>query len=202
MVPGGETATHFYWSLSKSHELAYKKTIRNSAELTAEERTGLTEKVIGLISKYKGNLESTDRKQLRKLALNSRVEKADLNSDGNPEFILQANDYEAGCGATGNCAFWVLDKTAQGYRLLLDTRDKQGIGGAERITIKDEQHKGYKDIVLAAHDSASEKSLIVERFDGKMYREVACYIANWESWDGELHSLKNPDIFPCPAAPQ
>jgi hypothetical protein len=112
--------------------------------------------------------------------------------------IAQAFGPKAGCGATGNCPIWVFMKTANSYQLLLDTRDKEGIGGIELLTVEETRTNGFNDLVLAAHDSASEKTLFVYRYRNGQYRESACYDADWQSWDGgEIHFLKQPVITKC-----
>jgi len=55
---------------------------------------------------------------------------------------------------------WVFIKATDGYQLLLDTRNKEGYGGVELLTVEEARTKGFRDIVLAAHDSASEKTLL------------------------------------------
>jgi len=121
----------------------------------------------------------------------------DLNGDGKPEVIAQAFGIKAGCGATGNCPIWIFMKAANGYQLLLDTRDKEGIGGVELITVEDSRTNGFNDLVLASDDSASEKTLEVFRYRNGLYRESACYDANWQSLAGEMHYLKQPVITMC-----
>jgi hypothetical protein len=89
-------------------------------------------------------------------------------------------------------------KAANGYQLLLDTRSKEGIGGYQLITVADTRTNGFNDLVLATHDSASEKTLLVYRYRNGLYREGACYDANWQSWvSGDFHMLKQPVITTC-----
>jgi hypothetical protein len=190
---------HFYWSERKAHELDYKRTIRNSPDLIPLERTALLKTVAALIRPFMADLEIGSEQELRKIAGDTSIEFIDLNGDGTPEVIAQAFGIKAGCGATGNCPIWVFMKTANGYQLLLDTRnDKKGVGGYQLITVADTRTNGFNDLVLAAHDSASEKTLIVYRYKNGLYRESACYGANWESWvNGDFHMLKQPVITKC-----
>jgi hypothetical protein len=58
---------------------------------------------------------------LSALALKTRVKFIDLNGDGSPEVIAQPVGIEAGCGATGNCPFWVFERTSTGYKAILKT---------------------------------------------------------------------------------
>jgi hypothetical protein len=197
LAPQAPMSRHFYWSARKAHELDYKKTIRNTPDLDPDERALLLKTVVALIRPFMADLEISSERELRKIASDTRVELVDLNGDGTPEVITQAFGIKSGCGATGNCPIWIFIKTANGYKLLLDTRDKDGIGGVELITVEESRTNGFSDLVLAAHDSASEKSLLVYRYKDGLYRDSACYDANWQSWSGELHYLKQPVITKC-----
>ncbi len=188
---------HFYWSARKAHELDYNRTIHNSPDLNPSERATLLKTVAALIRPFMADLEISSENELRKIAADTRIELIDLNGDGTPEVIAQAFGTKAGCGATGNCPIWLFLKTTNGYQLLLDTRDKEGIGGFELLTVEETRTNGFNDLVLAAHDSASEKTLLVFRYRNGLYRESACYDANWLSLAGEVHFLKQPVITKC-----
>jgi hypothetical protein len=188
---------HFHWSARKAHELDYKRTIRNSQDLSPVERAALLKTVAALIRPFMADLEIGSERELRKIAEDTRIELIDLNGDGKPEVIAQAFGIKAGCGATGNCPIWVFLKTENGYQLLLDTRDKEGIGGVELITVDETRTNGFSDLVLAADDSASEKTLLEYRYRNGQYRESACYDADWQSWTGGMHLLKQPVITKC-----
>jgi len=186
---------HFYWSIRKAHGLEYKRMIRNSPGLSPAERAILIKTVAGLIRPFVEDNEIGSESELRQVAANTLVELIDLDGDGTPEIIAQASDMRAGCGATGNCPFWVFKKVSGGYKLLLDTRDKDGIGGAELITVESSRTNGFNDFVLAVHDSAFEMDLIVYRFRNGLYRQSACYDASWVSTaGGRWHDLKYPMI--------
>lgn len=194
-APQGPTSGHFYWSIRKAHELDYHRTIRNSPDLNPVERAALIKTVAALIRPFMEDNEIGSERELSQLAANARVELVDLDGDGIPEVIAQASDLKAGCGATGNCAFWVFKKSSSGYKLLLDTRGKDGVGGAELLTVEENRTNGFKDLILAAHESASEKSLLVYRYKNGSYRESACHYASWLSTaGGTWHDLKNPLI--------
>jgi hypothetical protein len=103
-----------------------------------------------------------------------------------------------GCGATGNCPFWAFQKSGNGFEKILDTRGKDGIGGIEVFTIEADTTNGFHDLVLGAHDSASERTLLLYRYDGKKYRVSGCYLASWVSTEnGRWQQLKLPEITPC-----
>jgi len=175
--------------------LDYHRTIRNSPELTSPEESELIKKIAALVRPFIGDRQNTSERELRQLAANTRVELVDLDGDGAPEVIAQANDIMLGCGATGNCAFWIFKKASTGYKLLLDTREGDGIGGAQLLTVEKTRTNGFSDLVLAAHDSAFEKTLVFYRYRNGSYHESACYDATWISTaGGKWRELKNPVI--------
>ena len=85
-------------------------------------------------------------------------------------------------------------KTENGYKLL--SVDHEMLG--QLITVENTHSNGFNDLVIAFHDSASEKTLNVYHYQNGLYHESACYDANWESSDeGSLHYLKHPTITEC-----
>jgi hypothetical protein len=186
---------HLKWNLQNAEELDYKRTIANSSELTGFEKTSLLSAIAALVHPFMADNEITSETELAQLVKNTRVKLVDLDGDGKPEVIAQASDYKLGCGATGNCALWVFKKTATGYNLILDTRDRDGIGGIELLTIAETRTGAFRDLILASHLSANEKSIEVYRFKNGSYRETDRYLANWEYIaGGKLRSSKKPLI--------
>jgi hypothetical protein len=126
------------------------------------------------------------------LALKTRVKFIDLNGDGRPEVIAQPVGMESGCGATGNCPFWVFERISAGYKLIL-----RSDGGFQVFTIEPTATNGFSDIILGTHDSASERTLYVFRYGQGRYRPWVCYNANWWTYEGGFHKLKEPRITAC-----
>ena len=195
----GLTQTHFRWSARKAQELSYDQTIAKSTELTSADRESLLKAIAAQIRPFKKDLEISSEHELRAIAAKTRIKLVDLNGDGTPEVLAQGNNLKAGCGATGNCPFWVFEKTPSGFLKLLDTRNKDGNGGIQLFTISESKSNGFNDLVLATHDSASERSLYVYRFRSGKYQQAECYVASWVSTEhGKWRELKNPEIGPCP----
>jgi hypothetical protein len=193
------SAYHFRWSTRKAEELDFSATIRKS-KLPVSDQQMLIKAISALIRPFKKENEIESERELHLLAANTRIKLVDLNDDGIPEILAQANDYKAGCGATGNCSFWVFQKTSAGFRKILDTRGPDGIGGIEVFTINPNRTEGYNELVLGSHDSATARTLLLYRFVHGRYRESGCYIASWISTEGgKYRQLEVPDIFPCPA---
>jgi hypothetical protein len=185
---------HFHWSSHRAHELPYNATLAHSTELSPSEKKSLIHAIEAQVRPF---IDEDDLPSLHRIVLGTRIQLKDLNMDGTPEVLAQAFDIREGCGATGNCTFWVFQKQSDGtYSKLLDTRSKDGIGGIELITIETTRTHGLLDFTLAAHDSASEKDLTVYRFNGKQYVQTACYLASWIDDKDPTKGRKTPAISP------
>jgi hypothetical protein len=118
---------------------------------------------------------------------NFRVEKIDLNDDTKPEFVVQGlNKYL--CTITGNCSFWIYQKTGNGYERVLEASDVQ------QYNFKRTLSNGYRDLMTSTHDSAFDSSLSLYRFDGDEYRLTECGERSYSYLDkqGQFHIRKQP----------
>src|SRR3954471_20753281 len=123
-------AEKFVWDSPKV-QIA-KGPLARERKISAADRAQLQKM---LAQQYKGESDP------RKLAADTRVQLVDLNGDGVPEIIAQAvGDYF--CSPTGNCAFWVFQKTTSGYRVIMEK------GAAQGFTIHPNGTIGYSDVVL------------------------------------------------------
>lgn len=91
-----------------------------------------------------------------------------LASSRRTQVIVQGTG-ECQCSPTGNCTFWVYEKSAVGYKLLLKR------GAVQTFSIEDSQSNGYRDIVTGTHGSAFETGLSVFKFNGKQYQRAECW---------------------------
>jgi hypothetical protein len=101
------------------------------------------------------------------LAKSLTVKTADLNKDGQAEYIVVSADSSL-CGALANCPNWVYRKTGSGYQLLLRTR------GRELIVEKTLTHK-FLNLRSVGGDTAFEGSFFKYKFDGNKYHAKACF---------------------------
>jgi len=192
-----EAVQHFRWSERRAHELSYEHTASNAGELTPKERTAL---ITFLLDRFKHPTSSHDAdmfegipdEEMRKLAAQTRIELADLNGDSKKEIIAQGNGLGP-CGGTGNCIVLVMRTTQKGFELLLDSRAGEYGGGFEKIRVLETATSGFRDIVLASHVSASDRTLEVFRFTGGKYRRSACYYSTLMP-AGYPEGLKQPEI--------
>jgi hypothetical protein len=183
--------SHFQWSEARSHELDYNHTIKKSTDLSTAEKAALTSAITLQLRRNKEVSEDLTEDQLRSLAEDTRVELIDLNGDGKAEIIAQANGLGP-CGGTGNCIFWIFERTPEGLRLLLNTDDRSPVT-FEKILIRPWSTNGYKDIVLGSHSNASSRNLVWFQFSRGAYRIHACYYSTWIGEDGQ--ALNKPAIW-------
>jgi len=179
-----ESKARFQWDWQHAQELDFKPNAGNVRELSEGDRSEL----IKAISRQIRTVMEPGPNP-RALAKKTRVKLFDLNGDGIPEIIAQPIGIDAGCGATGNCPFWIFQKDGEGYKLLLRRM------GFWVFTVEPTITNGFRDIVLASHESASERTVIVFRYSGGTYQERACYNAFW--YDSTNHRLNEPTITRC-----
>jgi len=174
-------AQKFAWNWNEVQSA--KKTLASEKKISGGDRALLEKRIA---QQYRGDPNPTKR------AADTPVHLTDLNGDGIPEVIAQAVGDEL-CSPTGNCAFWVFQKTSSGYRLILEK------GAAQGFTIQPNRTNGYSDVVLTMHGAATEQELYLYKFEQNHYRRAACYDANWTYLDknDELHELKEPRLTPC-----
>jgi hypothetical protein len=112
----------------------------------------------------------------------------ELDRRGEPELWVHGLGIKV-CGAA-NCATWVYQKAAGGYRLLLDA------GNVNRIELQRSYTKGYRDLMVVVHGSAWESNLILYKFDGEEYQQDSCFLRTdrYEDSHGSLRELKRPKV--------
>jgi hypothetical protein len=191
--------SRFVWDWRHTQELDYKQTLEKSTALTAADKAALRIAITKLVPAAASAEQGKNRTTvLKELFADLRIRAIDLNGDGVLKVIAQPSGTDYWCGATGNCTFWVFQKVDGRFKLILDSHMGRGIGSAEVFNVLPEKTMGYSDLMLGAHDSASEKTLIVYRYDGQMYRPHECYDANWMVIENnEMRNLKEPQITAC-----
>jgi hypothetical protein len=165
---------HFRWSPRDAQELDYRRTVRGSDGIATPEKASLIEAIAAQIRPFEADLGIGSERELLRIAGNTRVKLIDLNNDGVAEVIAQANGLKEGCGVTGNCRFWVFQKTPSGFNRLLDTRY-----GVQVVAVRSDRTNGFNDIVLGTHDSATRRTLFLYRYRDGQYRLGECYAADW-----------------------
>lgn len=104
-----------------------------------------------------------------------RAEQLDLSGNGKVELAVQGAD-DCMCGATGNCAFWIMRKSSHGYEVLLDTDLTQ------TFSVEDTRSHGYKDLFTASSGAVTQ-DIRRYRFDGHKYKLSDCILATFPTGD-------------------
>lgn len=184
-------AEGFQWEWRDSEFLV--QTLRE-AKVTSAERMAIANAIANQVRPYMPYMRFIgieSEQQLRDATLNTRVKLVDLNGDGIPEVIAQGTD-KLGCSPTGNCPFWVFQKSGHEYRLLVS------LGGIQTFQIQRSRSNGFRDIVVEMHGSATQRTLRLLRFGNGKYHEGGCYDANWSVLEGDtVRELKEPRLTHC-----
>ena len=183
-IPAPKQASVFQWDWRHARYLDGTKTVGTSAKIGATDRALLLE---ALALQFDGYTDPRER------AAKTGLKLVDLNGDGVPEAICQPNGFDI-CSATGNCPLWIFQKTAAGYKLVLQANSVQN------FTIQSTRTNSFLDLVLGQHESATEQDLFVFRFQDGEYHLGSCYVADWSylGKDGEYHDSEEPRLTPCP----
>lgn len=186
-------AQSFHWVWRNAQERFGRQSLRN-ARITENQKHEIAAAIeIQLRSEYSHDkIDSDDEMQpgetLRARARDTRIELVDLNGDGISEVIAQGSDH-VDCSPTGNCPFWIFQKSPHGYKPLLD-------GFGQTFTVQKHVTNGFHDIVVSTHHSATESGLAEFRYDGECYHQMVAYVAEWEGLkDGFEQKLSEPQVI-------
>lgn len=173
---------------------AYLEQTLREAKVTNEERMAIANAIANQVGPYMPDMKFIgieSEQQLKDATLNTRVELVDLNGDGIPEVIAQGAN-KLGCSPTGNCSFWVFQKSGREYRLLVSLR------AIQTFQIQRSRSNGFSDIVVEMHGSATQRTLRLLRYGNGKYYKAGCYDANWSVLEGgTIRELKEPRLTPC-----
>jgi hypothetical protein len=100
------------------------------------------------------------------------IRQADLNEDNQKEILVRGRNISL-CSPVGNCAFWIFERKGKSYKKILYSTDYYSETPDQ---IKKTSTKGYSDILLKGHFSASDTTYNLYKFDGKKYRENRCSV--------------------------
>ncbi len=177
-------------ALKRAKELDYRHPIAHSTELSPNQRAELMRLADKEFRPDAADPDYKSEDQIRQYEAATRFELVDLDGDAAPEVILQPTGGEY-CGATGNCDLVVFKRTPHGYRHLLSGVSAQLVG------VESHRTGGYRDLLIAVHDSASKKDVSLYQYRSGSYRQVACWNANWvDMAHGSFNVRKNPIITP------
>lgn len=120
------------------------------------------------------------------------AERVDLDGDGKPELLIQSSRNEPLC-PTPNCPAWAYRIDGERHvRLLSDVA-----GYIDGVTVLATSTKGMLDLKLQQHSSASERDVVVYRFDGQAYKAADCTTDAYAVTDKGVEKVKTL-ARPCP----
>ncbi|MGD0598800.1 MAG: hypothetical protein ABR988_03190 [Terriglobales bacterium] len=156
-----ETHSDFDLGAHLTHSLA-------DATLTSGERVE--------IYKVIDDFSFKDRHQREKpeTVMSARVGSIGLAKDGSQQVLVQWPESTGFCGASGNCPIWIFIRHGGQLQLALET-------GGQDIILRSTFSRGFRDLAMSSHWSASEKYFSVYRWNGTKYGPADCYIANFDS---------------------
>jgi len=114
---------------------------------------------------------------LRKAQENMNVEELDLNNDGVKEYEVEMSG-PCACGMV-NCSIYIYRKTGQGFESILD--DAAGLG----VELLKTSTNGYRDLLVAARDTAATQSQTTYKFDGRQYRDSKSMLVHVETGESK-----------------
>lgn len=116
----------------------------------------------------------------------------EVKTDGvaGAEYVVQPRD-NCLCSPTGNCKAWVLVPDKDGIRVLLTA------SRAQKIEVLSMSRHGRPDIETSAHDSATESTHWIYRFDGTKYQRSSCARWSYSDRNDPDRVLDNPRISRC-----
>jgi hypothetical protein len=100
------------------------------------------------------------------------IKYVDLNRDGKKEILVRSTIVQF-CGAVGNCAFWIFQRTGSRYRILFEGSDYIDRSKMGEQVLKTKT-KGYYDILVKGHFTAAHTGFYYLKFDGRKYKDSKC----------------------------
>ncbi|MGO8786879.1 MAG: hypothetical protein ACLQVL_05780 [Terriglobia bacterium] len=184
-------ADDFQWDWRHSEALTSKQSLRH-AKVSATERAAIARAIANALKPEIGGMGGESQQELEDNAVDTPVKLVDLNGDGVAEVIAQGTPEDGGCSPTGNCRFWIFQKSGNEYRPLFYREAIQS------FTLQQSRSNGFTDLVIRMQGSATESTLWLLRYSEGKYQESGCYDANWSVLEGgAVHELKEPRLTPC-----
>ncbi len=182
-------AADFAWDWRNQETIGrHDPSLNNTSRLTEPERAVLLDAVIVRLRKPMID-RGYDGDRIREIASTTRLRFVDLG-EGKPAILATSIGLEGGCDELTNCPFWIFQRSAKGYMLILDTVSAS-------YTVQQANSNGFSDIVTLQHVSSKESRLTLYKYQRGKYVDAGCAIATWPApKNGEI---QEPEIAPCQA---
>ena len=142
---------------------------------------------LSLLKPYLGPLfQGESPGELKRVMSTFRAER--INLAGSPSLIVQPSGSEL-CGATGNCAFWIVDLRHR--RVVLNAV------GIRSFAILPTRSGGMPVIITGGHASAFEEGLTRWHFQGSSYHYNDCATVTSANNDGQPYPTPKIKSYPC-----
>ena len=178
------------WDWSHPDALASKQALRRTKVSTAD-RAAIAKAIANQLMPSMGGLGGRTEPELEDTALDTPVKLVDLNGDGAPEVIAQGTHEDGGCSPTGNCRFWVFQKSGGDYKPIVS------LEAIQSFAIQASRMNGFNDLIVKTYVSPAESTLKLLRYNDSRYQEVSCYEADGSASGGGGHGLKNLPQTQC-----
>ena len=109
------------------------------------------------------------------------------SDDGNQRILISARG-DVMCSPTGNCPYWIFQKTDKGYEEEVD------IGVAQSVDITKSKDEKYPTLKVRQHGSATESEERTYQFDGSHYRLTKCSDLEYQDPNDVERILDKPVI--------
>ncbi|MDR3676641.1 MAG: hypothetical protein P4N24_14205 [Acidobacteriota bacterium] len=185
-------AEAFHWDWRRAEELKSTQSLRH-AKVTRIERAAIARGIANQLRPEMPDLGIETEEQLEDVALDTRVKMVDLNADGIPEVIAQGMGEHENCSPTGNCPFWIFQKSNHEYTPLFSVMES-----VQTFTIQPSRTNGFSDIVIETQFSADQCGISLLRYSEGRYDYAGCWVAYWSVQEGDtVRQLKEPRLLPC-----
>ena len=174
--------------LPHAAELRADEAISSNPALPPQLRSQLMGLMVIELGPTTAESEVASKSATRALIGKTRARLVTISDEPGETVLLQAWDFQTGCGGTGNCPTFIFHKTGGKWEKLLDTM-------AETIAIRPSSSDGYKEIFVGLHNSATDTEARIYRFTKGRYRRAACFEVDYQGPD--LSALIEPTITPC-----
>jgi len=187
----GLGAESLQWDWRHAEALTSKQWLSH-AKISSADRDAIAKALANLLLPDLGGPGGFSEQEVEQVALETPVKVIDLNGDGIPEIIAQGTPQDGGCSHTGNCRFWIFEKSGPEYRLLIS------VPAIQSFTIQPARSNGFNDVVVKTYGSSTQSTLRLLRYTGTKYEEAGCFNANWPaSQGGTGHEANEPHLTPC-----
>ncbi len=161
-----------------------------TARMSAKEKTAIQKAIAAEIN---GDSGAESESKSADMTLNAAVEIVHLSDTRIEDFVA---DFPETCSPTGNCDMLFFARTAQGYKLVIESE-------GQNFAIEKTGTNGFRDVIVQMQGTSIDSELELYHYARGKYRLVGCYDANSAPIvNGVRRELKEPQITPEACDPE